>query len=69
MQDTCPSKAKDHHIYVRLLHDACKRLGGEHALARHLGVSVEQVDAWLMGRGVPPDSIFLACLDIVQQQP
>src|ERR1041385_3496146 len=28
VQDTCPSKAKDDHIYLRLLHDACKRLGG-----------------------------------------
>ena len=66
MQDICPSTAKDSHIYLRLLHEACKALGGEHKLAAHLGVSVAQVEDWLQGRGKPPDQIFLDCLDIVQ---
>ena len=26
MQDLCPSTAKDNHIYVRVLHDACVAL-------------------------------------------
>jgi DNA-binding transcriptional regulator YdaS (Cro superfamily) len=69
MQDICPSTAKNDHIYLRVLHDACKALGGEHKLALHLGVSVEEVEAWLMGKAMPPDQVFLACLDIVQVPP
>jgi DNA-binding transcriptional regulator YiaG len=66
MQDICPSKSKNTHIYVRTLHDACVMLGGEHKLAAWLGVSVQQVDAWLNGRSRPPDSVFLRCLDLVE---
>jgi DNA-binding transcriptional regulator YdaS (Cro superfamily) len=66
MQDVCPSTAKDNHIYLRMLHEACKALGGEHKLALHLGVSVAEVEAWLHGKGKPSDRVFLACLDIVQ---
>lgn len=69
MQDICPSGAKDNHIYIRVLHEACKALGGEHKLALHLGVNVEEVEAWLQGRGLPPDPVFLACLDIVERAP
>ena len=43
-------------------------LGGEHELARHLGVDVSEVDAWLKGTALPPDRVFLACLDIVQDE-
>ena len=67
MHDICPSTAKDQHIYLRILHEACKVLGGEHKLALRLGVEVELVDRWLQGKGIPPDSVFLACLDIVNQ--
>ena len=67
MHDICPSVAKDNHIFIRVLHDACKALGGEHKLALHLRVEVELVERWLQGKSIPPDSIFLACLDIVQQ--
>lgn len=69
MQDICPSSAKDNHIYLRVLHDACKALGGEHHLAKRLGVAVQEVDAWLQGKSMPPDRVFLACLDIVQGEP
>jgi hypothetical protein len=66
VQDICPSASKDHHVYLRILHEACVVLGGEHHLARRLGVSPEEVDAWLKGHSLPPDHVFLACLDIVQ---
>lgn len=65
MQDICPSTAKNDHIYVRTLHDACKALGGEHKLAEYLGVSVETIDDWLNGKGRPPDSVFLRCVDVL----
>jgi hypothetical protein len=62
----CPSTAKNAHIYIRVLHDACRILGGEHKLAAYLGVSVRSVEDWLNGKGLPPDSIFLRCSDLLQ---
>ena len=69
MQDICPSTAKNSHIYVRTLHDACKALGGEHKLARHLGVDVGTIADWLNGIGRPPDAIFLRCVDLLGGAP
>ena len=65
MQDICPSTAKNNHIYIRVLHDACLALGGEHKLAEYLGVAVEMIEHWLAGRGMPPDPVFLRCNDLV----
>ncbi|HEY2337064.1 MAG TPA: hypothetical protein VGI18_06845 [Burkholderiales bacterium] len=66
MQDICPSTAKNNHIYIRLLHDACIALGGEHKLAEFLGVAVKTVEDWLQGIGHPPDAVFLRCADLVR---
>jgi len=65
MQDICPSTAKNEHIYVRALHDACKAIGGEHKLAEYLGVNVRIVNDWLNGKGRPTDSAFLLCVDLL----
>ena len=65
MQDICPSTSRNSHIYIRTLHEACLALGGEHKLALYLGVSVADVEAWLNGRGAPPDAVFLRCVDLV----
>jgi hypothetical protein len=69
MRDICPSTSKNSHIYVRTLHEACLILGGEHRLAAYLGVSVQDVEGWLNGRDVPPDAMFLRCVDVVQSAP
>jgi hypothetical protein len=66
-KDTCPQDGKDTHIHARVLHDACLKIGGERHLAEYLGVSVSLVDAWLKGRGIPPDEIFLKCLDLLDK--
>ena len=68
MQDICPSTSKNSHIYIRTLHDACLILGGEHKLAAYLGVGVEEVAAWLNGRGRPSDDVFLRCIDLLQSR-
>jgi transcriptional regulator with XRE-family HTH domain len=65
VQDICPSTAKNEHIYVRALHDACKALGGEHKLAEYLGVSARIIEEWLNGMGRPSDSVFLRCVDLL----
>jgi DNA-binding transcriptional regulator YdaS (Cro superfamily) len=49
-----------------MLHTACLIMGGEHNLAAYLGVSTEQLEDWLNGRGAPPDSVFLRCIDLVE---
>jgi hypothetical protein len=67
MQDICPSTARNVHIYIRTLHDACKAAGGEHKLAQRLDVDVKAIENWLNGIGRPPDFIFLRCLDLVQE--
>lgn len=69
MQDICPSKSKDSHVYVHTLHRACVILGGVHKLAAYLGVSVARLEGWLNGNGRPPDSVFLRCVDLVEANP
>ena len=66
MQDICPSTSHNAHIYIKTLHTACLMLGGEHKLAAYLGVSTEEVEAWLNGRGTPSDAVFLRCVDLVE---
>ncbi|HUQ75914.1 MAG TPA: hypothetical protein VM183_14400 [Burkholderiales bacterium] len=68
MEDICPSTSKQSHIYIKTLHSACLALGGEHKLAAYLGVPVRDVEAWLNGRGVPPDAVFLRCVDLVEER-
>ena len=65
VKDICPSTAKNAHIYIRTLHDACKALGGEHKLAEYLGVAVHIVEDWLNGKAWPSDAVFLRCVDLL----
>jgi hypothetical protein len=64
-EDICPSTSQNAHIYIKTLHAACLILGGEHKLADYLGVTTEEVEAWLNGRGTPSDAVFLRCVDLV----
>lgn len=65
-KDNCPEDGKNASIQVRVLHDACLKLGGEAHLAEYLGVGVGAVHSWLKGRSQPPDEIFLKCLDLLE---
>ena len=65
MEDICPATDKNANVFVRVLHDACIAMGGEHHLAKYLGVHVRLVEHWLEGRGMPPDSVFLRCCDLL----
>jgi hypothetical protein len=69
MEDICAAKDRNANVFVRVLHEACRILGGEHKLAEYLGVSVALVVFWLDARGQPPDSIFLRCSDLLHQAP
>jgi hypothetical protein len=67
-KDGCPEDGKNASIQVRVLHEACLKLGGDAHLAGYLGVTVSLVDSWLKGRGTPPDEIFLKCLDLLEDR-
>ena len=62
----CPAEPPKPELVVKLLHDACVKLGGEQAVADKLGLSVGVVHFWLIGRGHPPDDIFLKCVDLLE---
>jgi len=49
---------------TRTLIRALERCGGETALAKVLGVTIEVLSGWLAGDDVPP-KIYLSALDIV----
>ncbi len=49
---------------TRTLKRAIERCGGEIALAKALGVTIEVLSGWLTGDDVPP-KIYLSALDIV----
>jgi hypothetical protein len=51
--------------YVRTLHRACLLLGGLAQLADHLKVSDSALSSWLEGREDPPESVFLAAVEII----
>jgi hypothetical protein len=51
--------------YARALHQACLVLGGVAQLAVHLQVSEYAVNTWLEGREEPPESVFLAAVEII----
>jgi len=64
--ENCPiapySKAT---TFVRTLHHACLVLGGLEQLASHLQVSDYALRTWLEGREEPPESVFLAAVEII----
>lgn len=42
---------------------------GEAGLAHMLGVSVEELQAWLSGKRIPPASVYFKALDVVAGRP
>ena len=55
----------DDNVYTRTMHRALQTLGGAETLARALGASVREVEAWMAGQAVPPTGVFLKAIDIV----
>lgn len=62
----CPrASASRETTYVRALYRACLVLGGPARLAEHLGVAEPHVRAWMKGTEEPPQSVFLAAVEII----
>jgi DNA-binding transcriptional regulator YiaG len=53
----------------RLITQLSARVGGNEALARRLGVSVETLDAWREGRSEPPLKNLLHIIEMMLDKP
>ncbi len=66
VMDNCPTAPSYRTtVHTRVLHRACRKLGGVSQLARALGVSETAVFRWLEAEEEPPTPIFLKAVDIV----
>lgn len=62
----CPLAPPGHaSVQSRALHRACLIVGGVDLLAERLSVSVDQLKGWLKGDDLPPERVFLACVEII----
>jgi hypothetical protein len=57
------------HPYGKALRTAANALGGARDLAARLGVTADQVQAWLAGEAEPPLEAVLDALDIIADGP
>ena len=55
-------------VYTRTFRRAIEAVGDSHRLARMLGASVEEIEAWSTGSAVPPPGAFLAAIEIGSQR-
>jgi DNA-binding transcriptional regulator YiaG len=53
--------------YTRTFRRAIETLGSAERLARALGASVAEIEAWAAGFADPPPGAFLQAIDIVAQ--
>ncbi len=51
--------------YTRALHRACLFAGGAASLAARLGVAEASLREWMQGEAQPPQSVFLAAVEIL----
>ena len=62
----CPTAAPARRtVHARALHRACLVLGGVAQLAAQLGASEAAVRSWIQGIDEPPESAFLAAVEIL----
>jgi DNA-binding transcriptional regulator YiaG len=59
----------DDTTYMRTFRRAIETLGSTEKLAKALGASIGEVEAWAAGHMVPPPGAFLAAIDIVARGP
>jgi hypothetical protein len=62
----CPLAPPAHaNVYSRALHRACLIVGGLDKLAERLQVPVDDARRWLQGEELPPDRVFVECVEIL----
>jgi hypothetical protein len=53
--------------YTRTFRRAVERVGDAERLAKAIGASVAEIEAWVAGHAHPPPSAFLKAIDVVAQ--
>jgi hypothetical protein len=62
----CPSAPPAYaSVQARALHRACLIVGGLNALAARLESSPSDLDRWISGDEMPPESVFLRCVELL----
>ncbi len=54
-------------VYTRTMRSAVEAIGGTAQLAKILGASAGEIEAWVKGHAVPPPGIFLRAIDLLSQ--
>jgi DNA-binding transcriptional regulator YdaS (Cro superfamily) len=57
----------DKTVYRRSVEMAAEILGGQEAVAQHLGVETTMVASWLSGASEPAINFFLRIVDLIEQ--
>ena len=60
--------AAEETVYTRTTRKALEATGGEQQLAERLRRTLDEINDWLAGRQVPPDTAFLEMLEIVSRR-
>jgi hypothetical protein len=55
----------DDTVYTRTMRRAIETMGDVERLARALGATAIEIEAWIAGRASPPPGTFLKAIDIV----
>lgn len=64
--ENCPSPLPGQdNVHSRTLRRACLILGSMDALAQQLEVSDDQVKRWILAEELPPDRVFVECVEIL----
>jgi hypothetical protein len=62
----CPSPPPAYaSVQARTLHRACLIVGGLSALAARLESSASDLQRWISGEEVPPENLFLRCVELL----
>ncbi|MBV8033220.1 MAG: hypothetical protein JO035_17035 [Betaproteobacteria bacterium] len=56
-------------VYSRTLLKAAEIAGGRPKLCRYLRVPAKDLDKWIAGEEVPPQSVFLQAVDLIVEDP
>jgi hypothetical protein len=54
-------------VYTRTMRSAVEAIGDPAQLAKVLGASAGEIEAWVKGHAVPPPGVFLRAIDLLSQ--
>jgi hypothetical protein len=54
-------------VYTRTMRSAVEAIGSPAQLAKVLGASAGEIEAWASGHTIPPPGVFLRAIDLLSQ--